>query len=166
MNEPQWLSETEMRAWTGFLETSDLLHRLVDLQLRQAGSVTQVQYEILTRINDTPDRRLRMTELASLMVCSRSGLTYQVAQLEKTGLLTRESDPKDDRAILATLTDDGRRLLETTAPGHLQTVREGLIDLLTEEQVDQLATIMDIARTHLRTAVHVPPRRKSTANGS
>jgi DNA-binding MarR family transcriptional regulator len=163
VDERQWLNETEMRAWTGFLETSDLLHRLVDLQLREAGGVTQVQYEILTRINDSPGRQLRMTELAGLMVCSRSGLTYQVAQLEKAGLLTRESDPTDDRAILATLTEDGHRVLEAAAPGHLRTVREGLIDLLTEEQVDQLATIMDVARAHLRNVVHVPGKRKSAA---
>jgi DNA-binding MarR family transcriptional regulator len=160
MEEPRWLNETEMRAWTGFLETSDLLQRLIDLQLREAGGVTQVQYEILTRINDSPGRRRRMTELAGLMVCSRSGLTYQVTQLEKAGLLQRESDPEDERGVLAVLTNEGHRILSAAAPGHLKTVREGLIDLLTHEQVAQLADIMATTRTHLRAAVQLPPPRE------
>lgn len=36
-----------MRAWTGFLETADRVQRLVELQLREAGDLTMVQYEIL-----------------------------------------------------------------------------------------------------------------------
>ncbi|MGW0773432.1 MarR family winged helix-turn-helix transcriptional regulator [Streptomyces sp. NPDC002835] len=163
MNEPRWLNEIEMRAWTGFLETSSLLQRLVDLQLRQAGGVTQAQYEILTRVNDSPDKRLRMTELAGLLVCSPSGLTYQVTQLEKAGLLRRESDPEDVRGVLAVLTGEGHQALTATAPGHLQTVRDGLIDLLTAEQVTQLAAIMDTTRSHLRSAVPHPSPRKRTA---
>ncbi|GAA1968426.1 MarR family winged helix-turn-helix transcriptional regulator [Kitasatospora viridis] len=150
MSGPRWLNETEMQAWTGFLETYDLLSRLVDRQLREDGGVTQVQYEILTRINEGPNRRRRMTELADLMVCSRSGLTYQVGQLVKAGLLVRETDSSDERGVLAILTDAGAALLEGAAPGHLQTVRDGFIDVLTEEQVGQLAEIMDATRRHLR----------------
>lgn len=160
MGEPRWLNETEMRAWTGFLETSDLLQRLIDLQLREAGGITQVQYEILTRLDDSPGASRRMTELADLMVCSRSGLTYQVTQLEKAGLLRRETDPEDERGVLAVITNDGHRILRAAAPGHVKTVRDGLIDMLTPEQVAQLADIMTTTRTHLRTALGQPHARR------
>ncbi|MFD8376402.1 MarR family winged helix-turn-helix transcriptional regulator [Streptomyces sp. NPDC059688] len=166
MGEPRWLNETEMRAWTGFLETSDLLQRLIDLQLREAGGVTQVQYEILTRINDSPCRRRRMTELADLMVCSRSGLTYQVTQLEKAGLLQRESDPGDERGVLAVLTDEGHQVLSAAAPGHVRTVREGLLDVLTLEQVAQLADIMTTTRNSLRSALQQPASRQKEASAA
>lgn len=161
MTEPRWLTETEMRAWTGFLETYDLLQRHVERQLRDDGGVTQVQYEILHRINEHPDRRLCMTELADLMVCSRSGLTYQVAQLEKAGLVRRGSDPGDERRILVAVTALGRKVLDRAAPGHVATVREGLLDLLTAEQVAQLADIMDTARGRLRGLVPLVPPRAS-----
>ncbi|MEV7023716.1 MarR family winged helix-turn-helix transcriptional regulator [Kitasatospora sp. NPDC093558] len=150
MSEPRWLNDTEMQAWTGFLETYELLSRLVDRQLREDGGVTQVQYEILTRLDESPERRRRMTELADLMVCSRSGLTYQVSQLEKAGLLKRETDASDERGVFAILTDAGLALLERAAPGHLQTVRDGFVDVLSAEQVDQLADIMAVTRKHLR----------------
>ncbi|MFF8430592.1 MarR family winged helix-turn-helix transcriptional regulator [Streptomyces sp. NPDC016566] len=166
MNELRWLNETEMRAWTGLLETYDLLQRLVDTQLREEGGVTQVQYEILTRISEGPDERRRMTELASLMVCSRSGLTYQVAQLEKAGLLRRQTDPADERGVLAVLTEAGRQVLDRAAPGHLKVVREGLIDQLTPEQVTQLAHIMDTTRDHLRGLVQLPPPRPAKGHAT
>ncbi|MFB6891942.1 MarR family winged helix-turn-helix transcriptional regulator [Kitasatospora sp. NPDC056327] len=150
MSEPRWLNDAEMQAWTGFLETYELLSRLVDRQLREDGGVTQVQYEILTRLDESPGRRRRMTELADLMVCSRSGLTYQVSQLEKAGLLKRETDVSDERGVFAILTDAGLALLERAAPGHLRTVRDGFVDVLSEEQVDQLADIMAVTRKHLR----------------
>jgi DNA-binding MarR family transcriptional regulator len=161
MTEPRWLNETEMRAWAGLLETYDLIHRLVELQLREVGGLTMVQYEILTRLNESPDRSRGMTDLASRMVASRSGLTYQVGQLEKAGLLRRTPDPADDRGVLAVLTNEGRRVLEETAPGHVRVVREGLIDRLSEAQVAQLAEVMDTARTHLREIVPlIPPRTR------
>ena len=150
MDAPRWLNDSEMRAWTGFLETYDLLHRLVDRQLREDGGVTQIQYEILTRLNESPGRRRRMTELADLVVYSRSGLTYQAGQLAKAGLLSREVDASDERGVFAVLTEAGREHLEKAAPGHLRTVREGFLDSLTEEQTAQLADMMDVTRRHLR----------------
>ncbi|NRQ35510.1 MarR family transcriptional regulator [Nonomuraea sp. NN258] len=162
MSEPRWLTETQMRAWTGFLETSGLIQRHVERQLRDAG-LTMVQYEILHWANECAPRRRCITELADLMITSRSGLSYQVAQLEKAGLLRRETDADDERRAMVVITEDGRRLLEKTAPGHVAAVRDGLIDLLTDEQVAQLADIMDGVRTRLRPRVlSTGSRRRAT----
>ncbi|MEV4113399.1 MarR family winged helix-turn-helix transcriptional regulator [Nonomuraea sp. NPDC049695] len=162
MSEPRWLNETQMRAWTGFLETSGLIQRHVERQLRQDAGLTMVQYEILHWAYECAPERRCITELADLMITSRSGLSYQVAQLEKAGLLRREPDPDDERRAMVVITEDGRRLLDRTAPGHVEAVRDGLIDLLTDEQVAQLADIMDEVRTRLRPRVlHAASRRKA-----
>ncbi len=150
MTEPRWLDDTELRAWTGFLDTYHLLHRRVDTQLRADGGLTEVQYEILSRLADAPGRRLRMSDLADILVSSRSGLTYQVTQLQRAGLVRRDSDPDDDRAVLAAITEAGRDLLHRAAPGHVRVVREGFLDLLTRDEVVQLAAMMDRTRKHLR----------------
>ena len=80
-----------------------------------------------------------MTELAGTLLTSKSGLTYQVTQLEKAGLVERRSCPSDVRGVLAVLTEAGRRLLERAAPGHVTLVRELLIDVLTPGQLAGLA---------------------------
>ncbi|GAA3914338.1 hypothetical protein GCM10023084_77510 [Streptomyces lacrimifluminis] len=106
---------------------------MVDAQLGEAGGGARVQYEILTRIRGSPGRRRRRPELAERTVFSRSGMTYQVAQLENAGLLRRETEPEDERRVLAIPTDERQRVLETAAPGHPATVREGFVDVLSPE---------------------------------
>jgi DNA-binding MarR family transcriptional regulator len=160
MSEPRWLNETQMRAWTGFLETSGLIQRHVERQLRDDAGLTMIQYEILHWANECAPQRRCITELADLMITSRSGLSYQVAQLEKAGLLRRETDTNDERRAMVVITEDGQRLLEKTAPGHVEAVRDGLIDLLTDEQIAQLADIMDGVRTRLRPRVRPTVSRK------
>ena len=63
--------------------------------------------------------------------------------LEERGLVERVPCPEDARATNARLTPGGWDKVRETAPGHVATVRESVIDALTPEQVDQLAAIGD-----------------------
>jgi DNA-binding MarR family transcriptional regulator len=139
MSAVTWLDEDEMRAWHSFLAAGALIDRLVDAQLKEAVGLSHPQYEILVRLAGTPDGELRMTELADTLLTSKSGLTYQVTQLEKAGLVERRSCPSDVRGVLAVLTEAGRQRLEQAAPGHVTLVRELLIDVLTPRQLATLA---------------------------
>jgi DNA-binding MarR family transcriptional regulator len=137
--EPNWLNHDEMRAWKAFLAASALLGRRLDQQLKDDSGLSHPQYEILVRLAAAPAGELRMTELADGLINSKSGLTYQVTQLEKAGLVRRRSCPSDVRGVFAVLTDLGREQLEQAAPGHVATVRRHLIDVLTPEQIRSLA---------------------------
>lgn len=150
MDEPRWLNETEMRAWLNFFETSLLVQHHIERQLREEGGVSTAQYEILVRLAAAPERAKRMSELADELVASRGGMTYQISQLEKAGLVERQACPTDERGILAVLTDAGFQVLERTAPGHVRAVRESLIDVLSPQQVAELAEILDVTRRRLR----------------
>lgn len=135
----KWLDEGEMRAWQSFLAAGALVDRRVDQQLKEAVGLSHPQYEILVRLAAAPDGELRMTELADTLLSSKSGLTYQVTQLEKAGLVARRSCPSDVRGVIAVLTEAGRRKLEQAAPGHVALVRELLIDVLTPGQLAAIA---------------------------
>ncbi len=148
----RWLDPAEMKAWLAFLEVSHLLERAIEQQLRQDAGLSHAQYEILSRLEAADGGRLRMNELADVIVVSRSGLTYQITQLEKAGLVRREKYPSDERGILAILTSAGRDALDRAAPGHLRVVRENLIDALTPAQREALAECLTAARARLRPA--------------
>ncbi|WP_374772516.1 MarR family transcriptional regulator [Streptomyces sp. NBC_01310] len=139
MAEPRWLDDREMRAWSGFLAASALVNRRLDQQLKDDSGLSHPQYEILVRLAAAPGRELRMTELANGLINSKSGLTYQITQMEKAGLVRRHSCPSDVRGVFAALTDAGAAKLEEAAPGHVATVREVLVDVLTPGQLDALA---------------------------
>lgn len=141
-----------MRAWEGFLAASALVNRRLDQQLKDDSGLSHAQYEILVRLAGAEDGELRMTELAHGLINSKSGLTYQVNQMEKAGLVRRRSCPSDVRGIYAVLTDAGRARLEAAAPGHVAAVREALIDVLTPEQRTALATGLGEVARRLREA--------------
>lgn len=146
----RWLGPAEMAAWLAFLEVSHLLDRKIEQQLKQDAGLSHAQYEILSRLEAAPGSQLRMSELADVIIVSRSGLTYQITQLEKAGLVRRAPCPSDDRGVLAVLTSTGRAALARAAPGHLRVVREYLIDALTPAQRDAVAAGLSTARTRLR----------------
>lgn len=143
MGHARWLNDEEKRAWNAFNTAHALLYRRLEQRLKSDVGLSGLQYEILARLSGTPNRELRMAELASALVNSKSGLTYQIGQLEKSGLVCRRSCPSDERAVYAVLTDAGMALLERAAPGHVELVRELFIDVLTSAQVRALADGLD-----------------------
>ncbi|GAA3208916.1 MarR family winged helix-turn-helix transcriptional regulator [Nonomuraea helvata] len=150
MTDPRWLDATEMAAWRAFLSTSHLLERRIEEQLKAAAGLTHPQYEILVRLAEAPRRQMRMTELSRGAVVSKSALTYQITQLEKAGLVERATCPGDERGVLAVLTDAGLRCLERVAPGHVEVVREYLIDRLSREELQAMTTAMQKTEAVLR----------------
>lgn len=144
MGNARWLSEEEGYAWHHFVQAYHLLERQIEQQLQRDAGLSHAQYNVLVVLSEQPGNRMRMTELARRVVVSKSSLTYQIGKMEKAGLVRREPHESDDRGILAVLTDVGRTVLRTTAPGHVLTVREYLIDLFTPEQLAQLGDFMRI----------------------
>ncbi|MFI9271020.1 MarR family winged helix-turn-helix transcriptional regulator [Kitasatospora sp. NPDC052896] len=147
MAETRWLDEQEMAAWRGFVAASNLVARHVEQQLKDDAGLSHTQYEILVHLSAAPDGALRMTELAERLVTSKSGLTYQVAQLEKAGLVGRRSCPSDVRGVFAELTEQGAAVLRAAAPGHVGAVRAALIDVLDRDRLGVLAeSLGEVAR--------------------
>jgi DNA-binding MarR family transcriptional regulator len=128
-----------MRAWRAFIATSALLERRLDQQLRDDVGLSHLQYGILVQLAAAEGNAMRMTELADSMLNSKSGLTYQISQLEKAGLVQRAPCTIDVRGVYAALTDKGRKLMERAAPGHVALVRELLIDVLTRDQLTAIS---------------------------
>jgi DNA-binding MarR family transcriptional regulator len=150
MGRDHCLSERERGLWLAFIEASHLIERLLDQRLRVETGLTYGQYEILLRLSRAPDRKLRMSELADQAVTTKSGLTYQITQLAKAGLVHREQCRSDDRGVYAHLTEAGERLLDKLVPVHEAVVHEYLIGRLSPEQLDAFTAAMCTTRRYLR----------------
>jgi DNA-binding MarR family transcriptional regulator len=141
-----------MAAWMTFLNTGVLLNRRIDHQLKEDSGLSHVQYAVLARLVEQPSGEIRMSQLAGTLNTSKSGLTYQVGQLEKAGLVQRKPDPDDVRGVIAVITEEGRQRQAQAAPGHVAVVREHLIDVLTPEQLAVLTDGLGAALRTLRAA--------------
>jgi DNA-binding MarR family transcriptional regulator len=150
------LDEAQLRAYFGLMDVAGLLRHKVEQQLRASANLTYVQFKVLARLGlDSPTGSLRMTELADEVVYSRSGLTYQAAQMEQAGWVQRGPSPDDDRGVTVTITDSGRERLALALPGHIEVLRELLFATLTEHDVRALAALLEPVLDHMRAS---PPR--------
>src|SRR4051812_40526190 len=132
-----------MAAWVRLAAVLQLLPAALDAQLRRDAQLTHFDYYVLAMLSEAPERTLRMTALAEQTTATLARLSHVVARLEQRGLLERFPCPQDRRATNARLTPDGWAKVQAAAPGHVETVREYVIDALTPEQVGQLAEITD-----------------------
>lgn len=148
------LKPEQMRMYFALMESVSLLQYAVAQQLRADGDLSYVQFEILARLADA-DTPLTMTDIADVVVYSRSGLTHQAGLLEKAGLITREASSHDQRVTVVAITDAGRACVAEVMPGHVEVVRELLFDPLSRDDVRALGDIMSRARDHMRAR---PPR--------
>ncbi|MFG3297326.1 MarR family winged helix-turn-helix transcriptional regulator [Micromonospora chersina] len=141
MDAPPWLDAREARAWRGYRRMRRLLDLELARDLMQDAGLSEPDYDVLSDLSETPDQRLRLSELADRMLWSRSRLSHHLARMQQRGLVTREEHPSDGRGSIVVLTPAGRAAIEAAAPGHVAAVRRHLIDLLTPEEIDALGAL-------------------------
>lgn len=139
----RWLTVEQQQAWRAYLSGSARLSEALTRQLEQDAGLSLSEYEILVRLSETPEHTLRMSELASSLVHSRSRLTHTVTRLERRALVRRETCLADGRGVNCVMTDEGYALLVAAAPGHVRAVRAHLVDLLTDDQMLALGAAME-----------------------
>jgi DNA-binding MarR family transcriptional regulator len=147
--EARWLDQDEQRIWRTFMVANLLLFEQFDRDLQRGAAMPSAYYEVLVRLSEAPDRKLRMSQLASRSNSSRSRLSHTVARLADAGWVDRESCPSDRRGAFAVLTDAGFGALAAAAPTHVESVRSHLFDQLDRDQLDALGVISRRLLEHL-----------------
>lgn len=147
--EPRWLTGAEQRAWRAMLAGHKLLEHRLDRDLHGLG-LSLNDYEILVNLSESPERRMRMSDLATATIQSRSRLSHQISRMEAAGLVTRESCPYDRRGTYAVLTKHGWEVTQKAAPRHVAGVRRHFLDLLTPELIEALEKAYTPVVAHLQ----------------
>ncbi|MQS39654.1 MarR family winged helix-turn-helix transcriptional regulator [Streptomyces katsurahamanus] len=135
---------TAQQAMRAFLTAARLLSEQLGQELRRESGMSQIHYELLAHLAESPGRRLKMTGLARRTGVSPSRLSHLVDRLEQRGWVGRLPDPADRRVHLAQLTDAGQRALTEAAPWHDACAQARLLDHLTDEQLDHLKGISEV----------------------
>lgn len=136
------LDDDEMQTWLPTIRFVQLLPQVLDRALKAETGLKHAHYAILVTLAGQDDRAIPMTELAQIAGLSRSRLSHAIDSLEERGWVTRTSCSSDKRTLTAALTDAGRELLRGAAPVHVAQIRELVFDPLTEDEREQLGTIL------------------------
>ena len=100
-------------------------------------------YEVLLYLAEADGEKMRMCDLASSVLLSRSGLTRLVDRLERDGLLVRESCASDARGAFAKLTDAGHEKLAAARATHRANIRALFLDHLSPEEMQLLGSVWE-----------------------
>ncbi|MEM1333659.1 MAG: MarR family transcriptional regulator [Actinomycetota bacterium] len=146
-----WLNDDEMRAWRSYVETTIDLNNAIERDLAEHG-LTLGDYQVLVYLSEAPERQMKMRDLAELLQLSPSGLTRRLDGLVSSGHVERRTSAADGRVMMAVLTDSGLEHLGHTAPHHVASVRQHLIDRLDPTLVTAMGDIFEAVADGLSAA--------------
>ena len=134
----QTLKPGELAAWRVMLNAHAAVVERIERDLARAHCLPLGSYDVLIALEEAPQHRLRMRELAQAVVLNRSTLTRRVDRLEREGFLKRERSGGDKRGAYATLTDQGRDALRSAWPVYARGIRDYFARHLSETELSVL----------------------------
>jgi DNA-binding MarR family transcriptional regulator len=137
----RWLDDDEQRAWLRLAGVMLKLSPALDSELQRDSDLTHFDYLCLAMLSQSEDRTMPMSALANLTNASLSRLSHVVSKLERRGWVVRGPSPASGRVTLVSLAEEGWRVLEAAAPGHVETVRSLVFDGLSRDDVAALERI-------------------------
>ena len=140
---------SSVQTWRAMLEVhAEIIGRL-ETEFRGRHDLSVSEFDVL--INIGPHEHLRHGDLAERVILTRTALTRLIDRLVARDLLIRATSPADHRAVLISLTDDGRQVRRAAARTNASVVRAPFA-ALTPQQLrlldDTIHTLRDAARPH------------------
>jgi DNA-binding MarR family transcriptional regulator len=136
------LSKEGLEAWKGLLVAHATLVEQIDREMAQADLLPVDWYDALLALEDAPERRLKMSDLADQVLLSKSGLTRLVDRLESKGYIRREACRADRRVAYAVITPEGLQAREESWPTYKAAIQQHFASMLSEEEAKVLGSAL------------------------
>jgi DNA-binding MarR family transcriptional regulator len=127
-------SHMGLRLWLRMLTTTNLVQAELRKRLRTEFDTTLPRFDLMAQLERHPEG-LKMTELSRRLMVTGGNVTGITDQLEKEGLVARDTDPNDRRSISVCLTPAGRKAFDRMAVAHEQWVVEMFGGLSLDEKM-------------------------------
>src|SRR3954453_6073974 len=105
-NEVRWLTSDQQKAWRAYIMGTELLNHQLDRERREEHDISFSEYEILVRLSEAEDGRMRMAILGDAMSPSRSRGTHTIAPRERPALVVREASRADGGGVEAVMAEE------------------------------------------------------------
>ena len=141
--EVPWLAADEECLWRGWMRLNTELSATLQRDMQGGAQLSMSDYDVLVHLTDSPEGRLRVSDLARLLQWGLSRVSHHVTRMERRGLVARTECAEDGRGAFVAVTAPGRAAIERAAPGHVASVRRLVFDALDTDDVASLGAIVD-----------------------
>ena len=121
-----------LRLWLRLYACTSLVESRVRRRLQARFGTTLPRFDLMAQLDRSP-QGLRMSELSSRLMVTGGNVTGLTDNLEDEGLVVRESDGADRRALRVKLTREGRRVFRAMATEHERWIAEMFAGLSARE---------------------------------
>jgi DNA-binding MarR family transcriptional regulator len=129
-------------AWMALVRTYPRYWDFLESEMRREHGMTMSRYDVLAQL-DLAGGRLRLSELATRIWLSPSGLSKLLDRMDASGLIFRDPDPSDARSWFAVLTPRGRSLVRRARVTHHARLRSTFGTALSDRDLAELVRTMD-----------------------
>lgn len=133
-----------MRAVTSLMRVHQLVLTELDELLRPLG-LTFARYEVLVLLSFSRRGALPLGKIGERLQVHATSVTPLVKRLEGAGLIQRAPHPEDGRAVLASITPEGRQVLQQ-ATDVIVAAQFGLSSL-SDDECDELTSLLGPPRS-------------------
>jgi DNA-binding MarR family transcriptional regulator len=145
-----------LRLWLRLYACTSLVESRVRRRLQTRFGTTLPRFDLMAQLDRSP-QGLRMSELSSRLMVTGGNVTGLTDSLEEEGLVVRESDGADRRALRVKLTREGRRLFRAMATEHERWIAE-LFAGLSAREARSLAERLHTLKQHILDSVPLDER--------
>ena len=149
------IDEIDRRLWEAFTDSSRMVTRHVDRELRAELGVISDDVVILKGVLAADPDGARMSDLAQRLAAEPRHATYRIARLEERGLIARQADTEDGRVTRVHVTADTGAFFALCRARLDELIALYLTDLVPfdgrRDLVDLLTGVVDGYRHHFAT---------------
>jgi DNA-binding MarR family transcriptional regulator len=141
---PEDMADTkeQVTAWMNLQQVNRVLEGLLERRVKEVAELSLPEYQALFRLQIASGHPLHMSQIASQLINSPSGMTRIADRLERVGLIERETPADNRRVVLVKLTDRGRKVLNQADQAFREALRESFSSHLSESELAELRRLM------------------------
>jgi DNA-binding MarR family transcriptional regulator len=138
-----WGEMPRMRAVTSLMRVHQLVLTELDELLRPLG-LTFARYEVLVLLSFSRRGALPLGKIGERLQVHATSVTPLVKRLEGAGLITRLPHPEDGRAVLASITPEGRAVMDRATEAIVNA--RFALGAMSEDDCDKLTGLLTVPR--------------------
>lgn len=131
-----------LKSWLSLLRASNAIKKDIDTQLRSTFDVSISRFDVLSALERGNRNGLRAGELSRQLFVSDGNTTQVMSKLINEGYVLRRTDKNDARAVLYSLSDEGKQLFDDMANLHGEWI-QSIFEELTREEMLALKNTLD-----------------------